>query len=226
MNYKKENIKYYDVTRSLYGEGDPRVLWKHKEYQLRRFERQVSLFDFSGKSILDIGCGYGDFYFYILEKGMQPSAYIGIDLVESHCNVARERLPADAIVFHGDFLESQLENSDISVLSGALNVHFENWQEVTLSIINKMWLLSTEAMTFNIRSSHGLIGHYKEKYQQEKDIDPGYWCKYAHERTSRYGLFHDYVNYDYTIAMWKATVKNANCIKRVNKTTEQLKKII
>jgi len=204
MDYKRENKKYYNETYRLFGEGEPRVLWQQKECQRGRFERQASFFNYTDKSVLDVGCGYGDFYFYLLEQGMRPKCYIGVDLVHSHCKVARERLPKDAIVIEGDFLEKSIQNVELAVLSGALNVYFDNWQETALLIMDKMWQLSKEAITFNIRSSHGLKGEYESKSRQIADINPSFWCEYAHQRTSRYGLYHDYVHYDYTVAMWKA----------------------
>lgn len=203
MNYKQANIQYYNHNKDLFGEGDPRILWKQEELQIERFERQLSLFDYNNKVILDVGCGYGDFYLYLLRKKIKPKLYVGVDLVHSHCKLAKERLPKNSIIIEGDFLESSLPNVDIAVSSGALNVYFDSWKETALLFLDKMWLLSREAIAFNLRSSYGLTGNYETKSKQIEDMDPSFWCKYAHEKTNKYGLYHDYVKYDYTIAMWK-----------------------
>lgn len=203
MNYKEENNLYYNNTKKAYGEGNPKVLWQNEKLQVMRFSKQASLFDYNNKSILDVGCGYGDFYFYLLEKGMLPQSYTGIDLIQSHCDFARNRLPEEAFIINGDFLEISLPEVDIAVLSGAFNVYFNGWLSVVSSIIDKMWLLSKEAITFNIRSPHSLQGDYPKKSQQIKELDPSYWCKYAHNKTSKYALYHDYMPNDYTIVMWK-----------------------
>ena len=125
---------------------------KNEKLQIMRFSKQASLFDYNNKSILDVGCGYGDFYSYLLEKGMVPQSYTGIDLIQSHCDFATARLPQEVVIINGDFLEIPLQEVDIAVVSGAFNVYFEDWLSVVSSIIDKMWLLSKETIAFNIRS--------------------------------------------------------------------------
>ena len=71
-------------------------------------------------------------------------------------------------------------------------------------IIDKMWNLSRLGIAFNIRSPHSIDGEYSNKERQLKDMSPPYWCSYAHKKTSKYALYHNYVDYDYTVAMWKA----------------------
>ena len=66
-----------------------------------------------------------------------------------------------------------------------------------------MWDLSSEAIAFNMQSSHGLHGDYKKQVEKFRIINPGYWCAYAHQKTCKYGLYHDYMHYDYTVIMWK-----------------------
>ena len=203
MRYDECNLRYYMSNMDKYGNGDPRVLWREPDLQKKRFTKQSELLNFNNKSILDVGCGYGDFYVHLLKCNMNPASYTGIDLVEEHCKVAMKKLPSSINVIHGDFLKVELTRFDISVLSGVLNVYCDNWAQTTVLILDKMWALSKEAIIFNIRSPHSLLDRYEVREQQKKDIDPAIWCRYAHEKTDKYCLHHDYASYDYTVCMWK-----------------------
>lgn len=204
MNYIEENIKQYRKKNEIYGNGAPENLWRRKESQVRRFKKFLDLLDFTNQIILDVGCGYGDFYYFLIENGIVPKQYIGCDLMPEHCRVARERLPTECQIIEGDFLQVSLPKVDIAILSGTLNAEFENWEAVSTSIIDKMWQFSKIGICFNMQSSHGLSGEYKEQVNKYRNIDPAFWVSYAHKKTCRYGLYHDYMHYDYTIGMWKA----------------------
>lgn len=204
MGYLEENIKLYQEKNNQYGEGAPENLWRRQESQLRRFVKFKDLIDFNDKNILDVGCGYGDFYNFLVNKSVKPKAYIGCDLMSSHCKVAREKLPDHCQIYEGDFLQIDLPQVDVAILSGTLNAEFEDWERITCSIMDKMWLLSSEVIAFNMQSLHGLNGEYKQKVLTYRNINPGYWVEYAHKKTCKYGLYHDYMHYDYTVCMWKA----------------------
>jgi SAM-dependent methyltransferase len=205
MDYIEKNIELYEEKNKTYGRGILQSLaWSRIETQTRRFKKFIELFDFKGKSVLDVGCGYGDFYSFLLSNEMKPKAYIGCELMSEHCAVVREKLPGDCLIIEGDFLKNSFPKVDISVLSGTLNVEFDNWLEISRNITDKMWEFSSEGIAFNMQSSHGLRGEYKEKVLSARNIDPGYWCAYAHSKACKYGLYHDYMHYDYTIGMWKA----------------------
>ncbi len=206
MKHITENIKFYKNNNNVFGEGSPKNLWKRPECQIRRFEKFTNILDFKDKSILDVGCGYGDFYFWLINKGMKPKSYIGIDLISEHCKVARKNLPSNCAVIEGDFLQIPIPEADFSILSGALNVYYKGWLKKTLSILDKMWELSSQGIMFNIRSPHGFEGDYEGIERQKRDSRPEYWCKYANSKTCRYGLYHDYMHYDYTLALWKAEI--------------------
>ena len=206
MEHIEVNKKLYLEKNKQYGEGSPENLWRRKESQIRRFDKFIDLMDFDNKIILDVGCGYGDFYNYLISKNIHPKNYIGCDLMPEHCKVARERLPKFCKVFEGDFLQQELPEVDISILSGTLNAEFDDWEKISTAIIERMWTISKEAISFNMQSIHGLEGDYKKKVLEFRNIDPQFWISFANHRTCKYGLYHDYMHYDYTVCMWKANI--------------------
>jgi SAM-dependent methyltransferase len=203
MNIIKNTIEYYQNNNKIHGLGPPLNLWSEYEKQVIRFEQFIKIFNLQNKSILDVGCGYGDLYLWLKTNAIDLKSYIGIDFIQEHCQVALTKLPKSCKVICGNFINHDMDMVDYSLLSGALNFYDEGWMETSCLILDKMWNLSKIGMAFNIRSPNSLDGHYLNKEKQIKDTLPSHWCSYAHNKTHRYALYHDYVSYDYTIAMWK-----------------------
>jgi SAM-dependent methyltransferase len=60
--------------------------------QRMRFEAFVLHHDLRGKSILDVGCGVGDFWAHLRGRGIECD-YLGVDLAEAMIARSRERFP-------------------------------------------------------------------------------------------------------------------------------------
>ena len=203
MNIIKKTKQYYEKLNAKNGVRSPNNLWCNEERQIVRFQKSMEIFDFANKEILDVGCGYGDFYNYLLKKAILPKSYTGIDLLQQHCDIAKEKLPESCKIVCGDFLQIDADRADLIILSGTLNYYDEEWFSFAHQIIDKMWLLAKVGILFNMRSPKSMHSNSELPYKQYKDLSPSYWCSYAESMTSKYALFHDYVDYDYTIAMWK-----------------------
>lgn len=74
-------IQYYDklATHSDWNAGD----WADEDIMRELFADFTSVYDVNGKSILDAGCGVGEFYQYLKEQRFAPSEMGFIDLVPS-----------------------------------------------------------------------------------------------------------------------------------------------
>jgi SAM-dependent methyltransferase len=108
---------------SRWGSHDPRALgFSDSASQDKRFDVILGRCDFTGKSVLDAGCGYGDLAHRLAGRfrGLQ---YIGIDQQREYVAAARLRAPrAMAVEFReGDFSTMALPDADIVVASGALS---------------------------------------------------------------------------------------------------------
>jgi len=69
---------YGDLARQ-FGD-DPRALgFNHASSQEKRFEALCELGDFSGKRVLDVGCGLGHFLQFLHRRHVHPN-YTGIDI--------------------------------------------------------------------------------------------------------------------------------------------------
>ena len=105
--------------------------------QYRRFPRSVEglsaagewhalqkLFpDFSGKRVLDLGCGYGWHCIYAAEHG--AAAVTGVDLSEKMLAVAREKTTAPQVTYiRGDMAETPFPPESFDVVLSSLAIHY------------------------------------------------------------------------------------------------------
>lgn len=117
---RRNTVERY--TRRFEEHGySPLTLGWNKGRQPIRFDALTSEYDFSGKAVLDIGCGFGDLL-HTLESKFEPvKAYCGVDLVEALVAEARQHWPAHHFVT-GDFLELEFDQEfDYAVASGVFN---------------------------------------------------------------------------------------------------------
>ncbi len=77
----EELISYYDsISKELdWNPGD----WADDSIMKELFHDFLHVYNVNGKSILDAGCGVGNFYRYMMEKGYTPREVGCIDLVPS-----------------------------------------------------------------------------------------------------------------------------------------------
>lgn len=101
--------------------------WKDRDSQLRRFAEFTRLADFSGHSLLDVGCGHGDLYAYLSER-QQPVDYTGLDQSEAFLEVALKRYghAPNTRFLLGEFASTTLPESDYVICCGALNYRSSN----------------------------------------------------------------------------------------------------
>ncbi len=151
---KKRLHDFYKKGLEEYGENDARALqWADRNNQLLRFEILLNIGNVEGTKILDVGCGLGDFYKYLLEKQISVE-YTGIDIVPEYITLSTRKYP-DALFLCQDIFEVN-ENYDYIFCSGSLNFKVENHTKYNQEVIKKMFDISNRGVAFNMldRSTH------------------------------------------------------------------------
>ena len=142
-----DNEKFYTSAIELYGTSAKGVNWHSKRTQELRFNIILTLLpkNLQNFSIVDAGCGFGDFYLYMLKKKKQPKEYIGIDTLVDMYSIASERTGKEIII--ADITKDKLPLSDYYICSGAMNVlnEFE-----THLFIQNCFSTCREGFIFNI----------------------------------------------------------------------------
>src|SRR5467141_3028996 len=107
---------------------DPKTLGWDKGKQQIRFTILTSQYDFRGKEVLDIGCGFGDLNQVLEQRTESEYEYQGVDLVPVLVEKAKELYPGENIRFScADILaENFTGNYDYAVASGLFNTRFKD----------------------------------------------------------------------------------------------------
>ena len=103
------------------GETPKALGWGGKEDQIERFEVMCQNADFSGKTVMDIGCGFADWYEFMKLKDVNCN-YIGVDIIPEFLDICRRKYP-DAIFIEGNIMTEgdKLPKADIVITNGTLN---------------------------------------------------------------------------------------------------------
>lgn len=124
--------------------------WRGEESQLKRFEVIAEAVDFTGRSVLDIGCGCGDLKTF-LDRRYEGVAYLGIDQMPEFIDLARTRHAdtRDALFQLGDFATMAWPEAEVVVASGALGYRSAE-AGFHLRMIRKMFDAARQAVIFNV----------------------------------------------------------------------------
>jgi len=193
------NRKYYSQRFSKFG-ADVRTFWSDSASQIQRFDVLAKIGKLEGKTILDVGCGFGDLYDYLVVQQIEFDRYIGVDLNSDIIDEARRRYPGGE--FHcADILEFESEaRIDYSLASGIFALAGWDWEESLVAICKKMFAISRVGIGINLLSSFTPISwrsedtHYSEPWETLKLL--------MQRVSSRAVLRHNYRTNDYTIFLY------------------------
>ena len=116
---KKRLIALYEDRYEQYGYDVRTIGWGNKESQILRFDVLCDISDLRGRSVCDLGCGFGDLYPYLLKR-FGDVEYFGIDISPKLIGKAKEKYP-DASFAVFDILEYDISRKfDFILSSGAL----------------------------------------------------------------------------------------------------------
>lgn len=152
---RQETIERYSSRYRKYGYS-PKSLGWDKGKQDVRFNVLTSQYDFSDKSVLDIGCGFGDLNKTLREKYGNNYSYLGVDLVPDLINEAQRHYAGTRIDFRsGDFLALGFEEKfDFVVASGIFNHRLSgaNNYELIDATIAKAFALARDGIAMDFLS--------------------------------------------------------------------------
>lgn len=118
-------------------------------------------------SILDIGCGMGNLIEYIQGRGVQISAYHGVDLVQRFVDVCREKYDRPFVFRQANFVSNSFlpaQTFDLVVNMGVLVSRVLLYEQYIEYSIRKMIGLSSKYVLFNVITGvDSSLGNYKDQ---------------------------------------------------------------
>jgi len=200
-NEKKKVIQRYTKRYNEYGYS-PKTLGWDKGKQDLRYSILLEEFKLNKKSILDIGCGFGDAN-KILKQITSEYSYTGIDIVEELLLEAQKNYKNEGNIsfIHGDFLEKEFtQKYDILLASGIFNFRLEEQDnyEFIESCMKKAFELAKDGIAFDFLSD-------KVDFKSELTFhsSPSIILDMAYRLSKNVILKNNYMPFEFTIVIFK-----------------------
>ncbi len=188
---------YLDAAAE-HGGGFRSLLWASPKTQRARFAAIERAAPLHGRVVLDAGCGRADLLKFLLDRGVVPFEYIGLEAVEALARAAEQCSHERSRILRGDFVSEPLRlcvGAEVIVFSGSLNTLSDREFRSTL---RHAFMASGDAVVFNFLSSPALAGKLYLYWRSVADV-----VQFAHTMTDRVDVYQDYLHGDCTVAMRK-----------------------
>ncbi len=167
-----------------------------------RFNALFKVGDMNGKTILDIGCGRGDFAPKVIESGVKYKKYLGTDVVPKMIDIAKNTTVLDNTEFKVlDVLTCTEKLSfDYVVMCGPLNLRTPHTEDIAKKLIRKAYEIANIGVAFNMTS---VLGDEDKKTEHTYYFDPFEVLRYCATVTRNLKFDHTYLPHDFTVFMYK-----------------------
>jgi SAM-dependent methyltransferase len=191
---------YYEECLERHGTTPKGVDWNGQESQELRHKQFLRLFDDPTGSVLDLGCGYGDFLRFLRSIGHQGN-FIGYDVAAGMISQARrlhEKDPACQWVIGTDLASASV---DYAIASGIFNVRGdvkpEVWAAYVTETIEKLSRAARVGFGFNVLSLSSDPDRRRPNLYYADPARTLEWCLARFGR--RVALMQDYGLYEFTV---------------------------
>jgi SAM-dependent methyltransferase len=201
--YKQMHVEHHNKRAAEKG-FVPEALWGSAVSQRIRFEVLSNMFRSSSNfSVADIGCGLGDFYPFLRERGFTNFRYVGLDLNSQFIAEAATRYPDVEFVAGDlpDLISRVSEPFDYAIASGIYNLGYD------LSEALRRVRRDLELLQPRVRVACGvnfLSTHADSRDPMSLYFDPAEMLRLGTSIFGRYcRLYHDYLPHDFTLLLFK-----------------------
>ena len=196
---KKALKSFYGRTLAAYEPSFRSVGWSRASTQQVRFMVLSLIADLQEASVLDCGCGLGDFFAYLVEQGFKGH-YQGIDICEDMVKQARLLHPGIDVAVSDIFRFNPDQKVDYVLGSGLLSFRVDDPYRYVEAALTKMWSWTDQALGVNFLSAKA-TGADKSKrffyYEPEKIL------RIAQKISPFVELRHQYLLNDFTVFIYK-----------------------
>ena len=202
--------KIKNIYRKLYrkyGDSPISVKARDKKQQYSRFKNLLRCCEISkNDTILDLGCGTGEFYEFV--KKFKISKYCGIDFLDEFIIVGKKKYKnIKKVKFKKlDFEAKQIpKNYDWIFLSGSFNDKKKNSKQMMFKTLKKMYLACKKGIVFNSLSKHVDYEDSKLFYSSPEDV-----LKFSTKNLSKFYVLRS----DYRLKKNTIPFEYSMCIKK------------
>jgi SAM-dependent methyltransferase len=133
--------------------GAPEATQMSADGQRFRFLKLMEIADLRDRRVLDLGCGIGDFYPFLVQKFGQLD-YTGIDLVPEMVDFAAKKYPAARFLCRDIAKDELNESFDYVLASVVFNNAMPDGDSYMQELLTLAFKLCTLGLGFNFISTH------------------------------------------------------------------------
>lgn len=195
---RRQVINLYEERFARLGEDVRTLGWASREDQRLRFDVLCSVADLSGRSVCDVGCGFGDLADY-LEERFTGTTYTGVDIAPSLIARARQRRPTRAFLCQ-DILAPDFDTrADFFVSSGALSYRISDNMSFARTMMRRMYDLCERGVAVNF-----LTKYVNFEREHNFHYSPEELFAFSKTLTRWVRLVHDYPLWEFTLHLYRA----------------------
>ena len=197
---KDEIIKdFFNKLVEKYGYSPKSLAYSGEKSQKIKFNIVTEVGIEDNCSVLDVGCGFGDYFNYLKQRGIKNVKYCGIDISNKIVDFAKEKNSLVNII-QGNVLDLSDDEKYDYVISLGFNCvkTGTNWETLT-QVLDKMWKLSKKGIAYNAVSTFSETSPRKIYF-----VSPAKVIDYIMTNLTYKVVFrHDYMPHDFTIFAYK-----------------------
>ena len=192
---KVEIVERYRARLQTHGAGIQALASGTLDRRAIRFGVLSEIGDLEGCSVLDIGCGLGDFYAYLQERDIDVR-YTGYDITPEFVELAAQRHPSARFQIRDVQAEGIPEKFDYVVSSQTFNNRLKNEDNMAVmkDVLRLAYSASTKGVAFDMLTDHVDFKEDRLFYYSPEEI-----FRYAKTLTKRVSLRHDYPLFEFTV---------------------------
>ena len=196
--YSREHLlSFYNFHLKQFGDRPEALRWT-PQGQLKRYNTLAEIApDLNNSSILDYGCGTGDFYRFLKRRGIDVQ-YTGVDINENFIELARKKYPECTFnVLDGP--EDQVEGFfDYIVICGVFNLRVPGVADDMKETLITLFKHCNKGLALSALSSHTPIRDPELHFTSPEEM-----VKFALENLSpSIALRHDRIQYDFVLYVY------------------------
>lgn len=192
-NFINFSLKRYNSKFNKYNLSPKSLGWGLKNQQITRFNYSTKYLNLNNSSILDIGCGFGDFYEYLIKNKVKLNSYTGIDINNNFIEICKKKFPNTSFEIK-DMFSLGKKKYDYIFAFGVFSLKFKG--------INNLKLIKDFVNKSEYNFKKGLVINYISN--QQGSIKPESFVKTFKSNTLM-NLFYD--KYTNNISFFRSKTK-------------------
>lgn len=190
----QDNIDQYTALCKAHGHSHLSLDWGSVSSQEKRFKILSQIGIKNNDSVLDVGCGLGDFYGWAHDNGLNRIEYKGIDITPALIDAAREKYPKADFQVMNILDTSWTTTAHYVIASGIFAKRKHDALSFATAMITRLYETASKGIAFNSLSTLST-----ELSEGDTAFDPYEIAEFCRTLSPWVVLRMDYHPHDFTI---------------------------